>query len=178
MNRTRYITLIGLLAALALALSFVEGLIPTAGLLPPGVKLGLSNIITMFAAFSLGFPAAAGVALIKAAFALLTRGGMAGLLSLVGGMLSAGVISFEVLLDKKRKMGFLGVSISGALFHNFGQLTAVTLITSAAALAYAPVLLISAVISGTVTALLLKALWPYISKLETKVRTHKGGLLR
>lgn len=174
MNRkTGYITLVGMLGAMALILSLVESLVPTSGILPPGVKLGLSNIITMFAAYSLGFPAAAAVTLIKALFALITRGAVAGLLSLVGGMLSAAGICIAASLDKKRRLGFTGVSIIGALLHNFGQLGAVVLITSFAAAAYAPILLISAVASGTVTALLLRAVWKYIAKLEIKIRKRR-----
>lgn len=44
----------GLLAALALSFSFLEGLIPPIPVLPPGAKLGLSNIVVLYAAGSLG----------------------------------------------------------------------------------------------------------------------------
>ena len=46
----------GLLAALAIALSFLEGLLPPLPMMPPGAKLGLSNLATMYAAGSLGLP--------------------------------------------------------------------------------------------------------------------------
>ena len=42
----------GLLAALALSFSFLEGLIPPIPVLPPGAKLGLSNIVVLYAAGS------------------------------------------------------------------------------------------------------------------------------
>ena len=44
----------GMLFALSMALAFLEGLLPTVAFLPPGVKLGLSNIITMYALFCVG----------------------------------------------------------------------------------------------------------------------------
>ena len=46
----------GMLAALALAFSFLEGLLPPLPMMPPGAKLGLSNIVTMYAAGSAGLP--------------------------------------------------------------------------------------------------------------------------
>ena len=75
------VALTGLLAALALALSFLEGLLPPLPFLPPGAKLGLSNIVTMYAAGTLGLPCAIFLALLKGGFALLTRGAVAGCMS-------------------------------------------------------------------------------------------------
>lgn len=171
MKKTVYISLCGMLCAAALILSFIEGLIPTAGLLPPGVKLGLSNVVTMFAAFSLGFPAALMIAVFKAMFALLTRGALAGLLSLCGGLLSVCALCLILKLDKSRRLGFLGVSITGGICHNLGQLIAVMLLTTSAALYYAPLLLISAVAAGSVTSFILKTTWKYMQKLEINVKT-------
>ena len=47
----------GLLAALAIALSFLEGLLPPLPMMPPGAKLGLSNLATMYAAAAWACPA-------------------------------------------------------------------------------------------------------------------------
>lgn len=157
-----------MMAAAALSLWAVESAVPLEGLLPPGVKLGLSNIMTMFAAFTLGFPAAAAIVAVKAAFSLFTRGAMAGLLSLCGGLLSATVLCLLVRLDQKNRMGFFGLSVMGALGHNAGQLTVVALLTSPAALWYGPVLTVSALAAGTVTGLLLKALYPYMRRVQDK----------
>lgn len=165
---TKRVALTGMLAAAALALWAVESAIPTMGLLPPGVKLGLSNIMTMFAAYTLGFPAAAAIVAVKAAVSLFTRGAMAGLLSLCGGLLSAAVLCGLLRLDRKNRMGFFGISVIGALCHNAGQLAAVALLTSPAALWYGPVLTVSALMAGTVTGLLLKALYPYMRRVQDK----------
>lgn len=173
MKKTGYITFLGLLCALAAVLSFVESLIPTSGLLPPGVKLGLSNIITMFAAFSLGIPGTLTVAVSKALFALLTRGMTAGLLSLAGGVLSGVAVCMIIKLDRNQKLGFAGISIVGAICHNAGQLVVVSLLTTKAAFMYAPVLLISGAAAGTVTSLILKSVWRYIKKLEMTVRRSR-----
>ena len=49
-QKTRHIALSGLLFALAMALSFIEGTLVIPGLLP-GMKLGLANIVVMYALF-------------------------------------------------------------------------------------------------------------------------------
>ena len=56
-EKTRRIALSGLLFALAMALSFMEGTLTIPGLLP-GMKLGLANIVTVFALYQLGAGAA------------------------------------------------------------------------------------------------------------------------
>lgn len=48
--RVRQTVLMGLMFALAMVLSYVESMITVPGL-PPGVKLGLSNIVTMYCVF-------------------------------------------------------------------------------------------------------------------------------
>ena len=52
-NKTHSIALSGLLFALAMALSFIEGTLVIPGLLP-GMKLGLANIVVMYALFFMG----------------------------------------------------------------------------------------------------------------------------
>ena len=52
-QKTRHIALSGLLFALAMALSFIEGTLVIPGLLP-GMKLGLANIVVMYALFFMG----------------------------------------------------------------------------------------------------------------------------
>ncbi|HOD02241.1 MAG TPA: Gx transporter family protein, partial [Clostridiales bacterium] len=76
--------LFGILSAQALLLSFLEGLLPS--FFPvQGIKLGLSNIVTMYCVSSPGISYALAVTLFKAFFALITRGAVASLLSLSGG---------------------------------------------------------------------------------------------
>ena len=80
------------LSALALALSAAEGFFTP--VLPPGAKAGVSNIVVMYAAASLGLPSALVIALAKATFALLTRGVIAFGMSAAGGVLSALTLFF------------------------------------------------------------------------------------
>ena len=113
------LALTGLLGAVALALSFLEGLLPPLPLLPPGAKLGLSNLATMYAAGALGLPYALFLAVFKGCFALLTRGAVAGCMSLAGGLLSTLVMW---LTFRKARASLAVVGVCGALSHNAAQL--------------------------------------------------------
>lgn len=157
------VALTGLLAALALALSLVEGLLPPIPLLPPGAKLGLSNIVTMYAAGTLGLPCALFLALLKGGFALLTRGAVAGSMSLAGGLLSTACMW---LLLKKAKASLAVVGVCGALAHNAAQLLVAYCITATSVVFYLPFLLVFGVLSGLLTGLVLKLTLPPLTKLQ------------
>jgi heptaprenyl diphosphate synthase len=87
-QKSREVAWTGMLFALAIALSFLESAItPLLGLMP-AMKLGLSNLVVMYALLFLNTRTAAELVLLKALFALLTRGPIAGFLSLCGGVLS------------------------------------------------------------------------------------------
>ena len=86
-SKTHTIALSGLLFALAMALSFIEGTLVIPGLLP-GMKLGLANIVVMYALFFMGPKQALILDVLKALFVFLVSGWTAGFLSLCGGLLS------------------------------------------------------------------------------------------
>ena len=76
-SKTHEIALSGLLFALAMALSFVEGTLVIPGLMP-GMKLGLANIVVMYALFFMGGKQALVLDLLKALFVFLVSGWTAG----------------------------------------------------------------------------------------------------
>lgn len=156
--KTKKIAFLGVLGALSIAVSFLEGLfnIP---FLPPGAKPGLSNIVTVSAYFMAGTSGAIYIALVKALFAFITRGAVAFLLSLSGGMLSIAVM---ILLFKMKKCPFsiIGISIIGAMCHNIAQIIVSIIVTQTGALIYyLPVLLVFSLIAGAVTGVILKTLF-------------------
>lgn len=166
-GNARRVALIGMLFALAMVLSFAENMFSGLFGLPPGVKLGLANVVVMYALVCLGARDALLLAVLKGVFGFLTRGALAGLLSLSGGVLSLAVMWLLCRLGQKKEYFIL--SVSGALMHNVGQLLAVTLLTeSKYTFYYAPVLLISGLAMGALTALSLKAVLPALEKLGLK----------
>lgn len=167
-SKARQAALSGLLFALAMALSFVEGSITIPGLLP-GMKLGLANVVVMYALFFMGARQALELDLLKALFVFLVSGATAGLLSLCGGLLSLAVM-WGLYSLPKRPTWFI-LSVSGALAHNLGQLIAAGFVLgSALSLYYAPVMLLLGLAMGAVTAAILRALVPALERLGFPVK--------
>lgn len=165
-NLSYKIALSAILCALALSLGFLESMLPPIPLLPPGAKPGFSNIITMFAAGSIGLPSALAIAVIKGGFAFITRGVTAGIMSISGGLLSA--IAMYLLMRYARKIfGFIGISVICALCHNVGQLFAATFITGTANIIYyAPALAVFGLMTGAVTGVIFGAVMPVLEKMK------------
>ena len=171
MSKTRNITTMAMLFALAMVLSFLESMLPPVPYLPPGFKLGLSNIITMYTLFFMGARQSFLIAVLKSGFVLITRGGVSGALSLAGGITSILVMLLLSFIFKDR-ISYLILSICGAICHNMGQLLVVTLIMlNTYALWYTPVLIIAGIIMGSVTGTLLKVIMPVFNL----VAGGKGG---
>lgn len=165
-NPAYKVALPAILCALALSLSFLESLIPPLPLFPPGAKPGFSNIITMFAAGSLGLPTAAAIALVKGLFAFVTRGVTAGIMSLSGGLLSA-IAMFLLMRYAKKILGMVGISVICAVAHNMGQLAAAVFITGTAdVINYAPALAFFGIITGALTGVILGSVMPALEKLN------------
>ena len=171
---TKQLTLCAVLTALALAFSYLENFFPLSLAIPiPGIKLGLANIVTVFALYALG-PAQAlliltGRCLLGAVFA----GNMNALIfSLLGGFSAMLVM---IALRHCRRLSVYGVSVGGAAAHNCGQVCA-ALITlgSTAPLYYLPFLLLvslfTGALSGLITAFLFRAMahTPYGTKGENQ----------
>lgn len=152
----------GLLAALAIVLSIFENMLPEIPMLPPGCRLGLSNIVTMFAAGTISLPTALVIAALKGLFAFLTRGVTAGLMSFFGGVCSTFVMW---LCMKSKHLAMLGVGICGALAHNLAQLAVACVITSTAVLGYAPALVLFAIPAGAVTGTVLRFALPALERI-------------
>lgn len=158
-GKAREVAMTGMLFALSMTLSYFESLItPLLGLLP-AMKLGLANIVVMYALLFLRGRSALALVLLKALFALLTRGATAGFLSLCGGALSFAVLCLLLHLPWQ-VTGYI-FSVCGALAHNLGQLAgAAVLLSSRLALGYAPVLLLFGLGVGSLTYGVSHALFP------------------
>lgn len=160
----REAALMGMLFAMAMALSFAESLLPVLPMLPPGFKLGLSNIVTMYALFMLGTRKGFTIAVLKSVFVLLTRAPIAAFMSLCGGLLSVLCMALASRL-KPLRGDYMLLSVIGALAHNLGQLMASVAYTSTVMLYYLPVLIVSGVLMGIVTGVVLRVVMPYINKI-------------
>lgn len=154
--KTRIVVHMGMLIALAMVLSFIESQIP-AFIAVPGMKLGLANIAVVFALYSLGFREALGISLIRVLLsAILFGSAVSGLYSAAGAILS---LIGMALLKKTGFFGTVGVSVSGAVLHNLGQIGIACFIMRTQALVYyLPFLILSAVVAGIVIGIIAAVL--------------------
>lgn len=147
---TKRLTRMGLLTALALIIFTIEAQIPSPVAIP-GVKLGLANIITVYAMFCLGPRDTLLILLVRIFLGSLFTGQMMALAySLCGGLLC-----YLVMLVMRRIVTENQIwvcSVIGAIAHNIGQIIAAIAVTSTPGLAmYLPVLLVSGIIAGLFT---------------------------
>lgn len=154
------LSLISLYTAIALCLFVVEMQIP----LPiafPGVKLGLSNVVTLIALLFLDRKSAAWILFIRILLAAVLIGIPSTLLfSFVGGLFAFFVMILALkFLDTSH---IWVVSILGALAHNAGQVVAASIyLQTTSLLVFIPILIIAAIVSGCFTGLIAKYLLPY-----------------
>lgn len=147
-----------LLTAIALTIFMLEAQIPP--LVPiPGVKLGLANIVTIFALFTYGSRDALMILLVRVFLGSVFSGQMTTFFySLAGGLLCFAVtlLMKKIVTDKQIWVA----SIIGAIFHNIGQILVAILITSTPGIAvYLPVLLVSGILTGLFTGLCAQFLY-------------------
>ena len=166
--KVKRLALMGLLFALAMALSFLESLLPALPMLPPGIRLGLSNIVTMYALFVLGPVSGYTIAVLKSLFVLLTRGAVAAAMSASGGIASVTVMLLLSLLPGIRRQ-YLLLSVFGGAAHNVGQLIAARfIIGNQYVWYYLPVLLAAGLLMGAITGMALRVVMPYLDRLSLK----------
>ena len=136
-----------LLVSLAMVLSWLESLIVFPGLLP-GMKVGLTNLVVVFALYRMSPRDAAAVSLARVALVSLTFGNAYSFAySLAGAALSLAVMTG---LKRTGWFSILGVSISGGVCHNLGQLGVAMAVLGTARLGwYLPWLMAGGVAAGT-----------------------------
>ncbi len=158
------VAMCGVFCAVALVLSYLEGLVPLGALLGiPGVKLGLANIAVVVVFYRIGIYHAAAVSLLRILISSLLFGSVTSFaFSLCGGILSFLALALTRRIYEKY-IGLIGVSVLCAAAHNIGQiLAAFVLMREAGVFLYLPLLLVAAVFCGAVTgvisALLMRAI--------------------
>ena len=138
----------GVFTALALIFSYVETLIPVNfGI--QGVKLGLANLVIVIALYKMKLSDAFLLSVVRVVLSGFIFGNYFSILY----SLSGGVLSLAVMALLKRAGGFsvIGISISGGIAHNIGQLIVAMLVVETFRVAYyLPVLLLAGMLAGSV----------------------------
>lgn len=148
--QTKRLTRLALLTAIALILFTVEAQIPTPVPIP-GVKLGLANIVTVYAMFRYGPKDTLLVLLARVLLGSAFSGSMMALwFSLAGGLLCWLVMLPLRKILTEHQIWVCGVI--GAVCHNIGQMAVcVAVYGTAQVLAYLPVLMLSGIVTGLFT---------------------------
>ena len=163
----RKLTYMAMLTAISMIVFLIEAQIP----LPfavPGVKLGIANVITLYAIWTLGWKEAGAILIIRIFLGNIIAGNvMAMAYSLAGGLLCWIIMSLLKPVMKRSQIWI--ISILGAIGHNAGQLAVAIAISGTTAIAwYGPVLLVAAIVTGAFIGYLTQILLNHMDKLKTK----------
>lgn len=169
--KTKRIALCSILTALAIVLSLVEKMFPLDAVLPvPGIKLGLANIVTLFALVRLCARDALVILVLRVSLASLLFGGLTGFLFSLSGGLLAWLVMWILLRFEGKSLSYLGISVAGASMHNVGQIAiAVFWMGTSAVVAYLPLLLVMAIPLGLVTGLTASVFLMHLKKIPLDV---------
>ena len=172
MNRSsrniRRLTLDALLVSLALVLSLAERWIPLELLVPvPGIKLGLANIVTLFAVLRLQGSDAFLIVVTRSLILGAISGPTTLLFSLAGGLLALDLMLLAVRGHEKI-FSVIGISLAGAAAHNVGQVAVASLVLQEPLLllTYLPPLLLTGLVTGTLTGI---AAYPVVKRFRLPV---------
>lgn len=139
------LTLCSLLIALCFIFSFIEKMIPI-NFSSYGFKLGLANIVVVFALYKLPILDTLFILISKILISGLVFGGpVYFLFSLAGGLLS-----FAVMIIFKRRLGIVAVSVLGAVFFNVGQILVSCFMFSFGLIYYLPIMTVGSVFTGII----------------------------
>ncbi len=163
--QTKRLCFMALLTAIALTIFMIEAQLPA--LAPvPGMKLGLANIVTIYAMFLLGPRDTILILLARVFMGSVFSGQMMTLLySLTGGMLCYIVTAVISRFASAEKIWL--TSVFGAISHNIGQLAVATVVMNSMLVwYYLPALLAAAIITGTFTGICAQLLYKKLAKFQ------------
>lgn len=155
---------LGVMAAAAMILSYVEAILPPIFSAVPGIKVGLPNLVIIFVLYYMGAPAAALVSLVRIILTSLLFGSpISFIYSVAGAFLS---LAMMLLLKKMNTFSVVGISATGGIAHNIGQIAAAMLLLETAEIGY---YLIVLAVTGTIAGLLVGLLAAFvIDRFEAK----------
>lgn len=148
--KVKKLTVMAMLCAIALTIFMVEAQIPP--LVPmPGVKIGLSNIVTVFAVFALGYWEAAAILFVRIFLGAVFAGNFSTIFYSAAGGLCAILVTIglrRILTD--RQLWVAGCI--GAVAHSIGQMAMAIILTGTPSLiVYLPVMIVCSIITGAFT---------------------------
>ncbi len=154
----------GLLLATMLVLGYVESLLPAvAGV--PGIKLGLSNSVLIFAVYMLDLPTAWVLMILKVLLSGLLFGGFNTIMyAMAGGALS---MLFMSVLSRAKSLHPVVVSMTGGVMHNVGQVAvAMMLLHTPQLLYYMAILIFVGMACGALTGVCATSVMKHLKSIK------------
>lgn len=150
--KSKQVSRYALLIALAMVLSWLESLVPISAAVP-GMKLGLTNLVVIFALYRMRSVDAAIISFVRVLLVSFTFGNAyAFAYSIAGAVLS---LLIMLALKKSGRFSTVGVSIAGGVGHNLGQIIVAALVLETEKIFfYLPVLMVSGMAAGVCIGLL------------------------
>ena len=148
-SKNKKLIYISLLVAQGVIIGLLENMIPFPFAFAPGAKLGLANLITIIALFTLSTKESFALVCMRLILTTLLGGTISTFLySAAGALLSY----FGMLLVKQlgpKRVSVIGISSTGGFLHNVGQLVVASLIArSWTVMMYLPVLSLIGILAG------------------------------
>lgn len=149
MTKNKRLVYIALLAAQAVVIGLLERAIPFPFAFAPGAKLGLSNIITCISLYTLSFKDTFIIVAIRLVLATLLGGTISTFLYSASGAIISLLGMFLVKQLGPKRISIIGVSTTGGILHNVGQLLVASLLAKSwYVMLYLPVLSFIGILSG------------------------------
>ncbi len=150
--KTKKTVLLGLFSAIALTIFMVEAQIPA--LVPiPGIKLGLSNIVTVFTVFLLGGTEGASVLFVRVFLGAVFAGNFSTVIYSAAGGLCAMLVTIGLKRILTNRQLWVAGSL-GAVAHSAGQIAAAIAVSGTVGLiVYLPIMIACSIVTGLFTGL-------------------------
>ena len=158
-TKVKRTALLGMVTSVALVLAYLEAILPPVSTAVPGIKMGLPNLAIVFVLYRFGFKDAAVVSALRLFIVALLFGNVMTLAySAAGAVLS---LTLMGILKKTDKFSTVGVSVTGAVMHNLGQILVAVFLFETVQLGYYMIILsvtgsIAGVLIGISAGILLR----------------------
>lgn len=148
MKGLKELIFLSLLVSIGLALSVIESMMPVP-FIAPGAKLGLSNIVILTTLVLFGLKEALTVGILKSIVFTLVTGSVSSLFYSLSGSILSCMLMYIVYENFSKIFSLIGVSIFGAVAHNFAQvLVASLMMKNFRIFSYFPILLLTGLFTG------------------------------
>lgn len=148
MKNINKLIFLSVIVSIGLALSVLESAIPLPVMIP-GAKLGLSNMVVLITLVVFGFKEGITVSILKSSVLMLITGSVSSFIYSISGAVLSCITMYIGYLYFSKTFSLIGVSIIGALSHNFAQVSVASyMMNNLRIYTYLPFLMLMSLFTG------------------------------